>query len=103
MKRFHISEMRFFRLVDRVRCWDKRQKVHRIKYVRFQVLTAASMKMAAFWDVAPCSLVKVYRRFGGACCFLCQDFLPVVSTFETPVNFYRNSRRNIPEGSHLQD
>jgi hypothetical protein len=27
------------------------------KYVRFQVLTAASMKMAVFWIVAPCSLV----------------------------------------------
>jgi hypothetical protein len=26
------------------------------------------MKMAVFWVVAPCSLVKVYRRFGGACC-----------------------------------
>jgi hypothetical protein len=25
----------------------------------FQVLTAASMKMAVFWDVALCSLVKV--------------------------------------------
>jgi hypothetical protein len=24
--------------------------------------------MAIFWDVAPCSLVKVYRRFRGACC-----------------------------------
>jgi hypothetical protein len=32
---------------------------------RFQVLTAASMKMAVFWDVAPSSLVEVYRRFRG--------------------------------------
>jgi hypothetical protein len=31
--------------------------------VRFQVFTAASMKMTVFWDVAPCSLVEVYRRF----------------------------------------
>jgi len=29
------------------------------KKVRFRVLTAASMKMAAFWDMAPCSLVEV--------------------------------------------
>jgi hypothetical protein len=36
--------------------------------VRFQVLTAASMKMAVFWIVAACSLVQVYRRFRGACC-----------------------------------
>jgi hypothetical protein len=26
------------------------------------------MKMTVFWDVAPCSLVKVYRRFRGVCC-----------------------------------
>jgi hypothetical protein len=35
--------------------------------VRFLVLTAASMKMAGFWVVAPCSLVEVYHRFRGAC------------------------------------
>jgi hypothetical protein len=32
-------------------------------YVAFQVLTAA-----IFWVVAPCSLVKIYRRFRNACC-----------------------------------
>jgi hypothetical protein len=26
------------------------------------------MKMIAFWDVAPYTLVEVYRRFRGACC-----------------------------------
>jgi hypothetical protein len=36
--------------------------------VRFQVLTASSIKMAVFWVVAPCSLVKFYRHFRGACC-----------------------------------
>jgi hypothetical protein len=25
-------------------------------------------KMIVFWDVAPCSLVEVYRRFRGDCC-----------------------------------
>jgi hypothetical protein len=39
-----------------------------MKYVRFQVLTAASMKIRAFWDMAPCSLVAVDRRFRGAYC-----------------------------------
>jgi hypothetical protein len=38
--------------------------------VRFQVLTAASMKMAVFWVVAPCSLVEVYRRYRGPCCLI---------------------------------
>jgi hypothetical protein len=36
--------------------------------VSFQVLTAASMKMTLFWDVAPCSLVEIYRRFRRAYC-----------------------------------
>jgi hypothetical protein len=34
--------------------------------VRFYALTAASMKMRAFWDIAPYSLVGVDRRFRGA-------------------------------------
>jgi hypothetical protein len=47
-----------------------RRIVHkqRICGVRFQVLTAASMKITAFWDVAPCSLAEVYRRFLRAYC-----------------------------------
>jgi hypothetical protein len=36
--------------------------------VRFQVLTAASMKMVAFWGMVLCSLVEVDRRFRGAYC-----------------------------------
>jgi hypothetical protein len=30
------------------------------------------MKMAVFWIVVPCSLVEVYRRFGGTCCLYYQ-------------------------------
>jgi hypothetical protein len=36
--------------------------------MRFQVLTAASMKSTVLWDIAPCSLVEVDRRFWGAYC-----------------------------------
>jgi hypothetical protein len=36
--------------------------------VRIQVLTAANMKTTVFWDIAPCSVVEVYRLFGGSCC-----------------------------------
>jgi hypothetical protein len=36
--------------------------------VIFQVLTAASMKMAVFCDVVLCSLVKIDRHFIGAYC-----------------------------------
>jgi hypothetical protein len=31
-------------------------------YVGFEVLTAASMKMAVFWVVASCSVVEVWQR-----------------------------------------
>jgi hypothetical protein len=43
---------------------------------RFQVLTAAGMKMAVSWVVAPCCLVEVYRRFRGACCLYHQHYDP---------------------------
>jgi hypothetical protein len=39
-----------------------------VKYVRFEVLMVATMQMAVFWVVAPCSLVEVYQCFRGACC-----------------------------------
>jgi hypothetical protein len=65
--------------------------------------------MTVFWDIAPCCLVEVYRRFRGAYCLHHQGdeslitlMLEAVSTFETSVNFYQTSRRNIPEDSHLQ-
>jgi hypothetical protein len=63
--------------------------------MRFQVLTAASMKMTVFWDFAPCSLVEIDRRFRGAL------MMEAASTSETSVNFYETTRRNIPEDRHL--
>jgi hypothetical protein len=41
--------------------------------VRFQVLTAASMKFRVFWDILPSSQIDVDRRFTGACCLHHQD------------------------------
>jgi hypothetical protein len=32
-----------------------------------------SMKVSVFWEVAPSSLVEVYRRFGGSYCLHHQD------------------------------
>jgi hypothetical protein len=32
------------------------------------VLSLGGIKMAAFWDVVPCSLVGIYRHFRAACC-----------------------------------
>jgi hypothetical protein len=34
-------------------------------YVGFEVLTAVVMKSTIFWDIMPCSLLSVIRRFGG--------------------------------------
>jgi hypothetical protein len=62
--------------------------------IRLKVLTAMSMKMAVFWVVAPCSLVKVHQRFRGSCCLHHQG--------ETLVNFYQTTRRYNPKYSHLR-
>jgi hypothetical protein len=51
--------------------------------VRFQVLTAASMKITVFWDVASCSLIAV--------------MMEAVSTSETLINFYKTARCNVPK------
>jgi hypothetical protein len=75
------------------------QKCHH--QVGFQVLTAASMKMAVFWVVAPCSLVEVYRRFRGACWVLIALMMEAASSSETSVNFYQTTRRYNSEDSHL--
>jgi hypothetical protein len=55
-----------------------------MKLVRFQFLTAVSMKMTFFWDVAIIALM-----------------MEAVSTSETSVNFYQATWHNIPEDSHL--
>jgi hypothetical protein len=56
--------------------------------VRFQILTAASIKMTVFWDVVPYSLVVTLM-------------IEAVSTSKTSVNFYQTTQRIIPEDSHL--
>jgi hypothetical protein len=37
-------------------------------FVGFEVLTAVIMKSTIFWDITPCSLLRVNRRFGGTYC-----------------------------------
>jgi hypothetical protein len=74
-------------------------------FVRFQVLTTANMKITVFWDAVPCSLVKIYRRFRGACCLHHQApialMMEAASTSETSFNV-STKRRSIPEDSHLR-
>jgi hypothetical protein len=70
-------------------------------YLRFQVLTAASMKFRVFWDVLPCSEVDVDRCFRGKYC-LHHLGDEAVCTSETSVNIYLTTRQYIPENSKLQ-
>jgi hypothetical protein len=67
--------------------------------MRFQFLTAESMKMAAFRVLGPCSLVEVCRRFRGACYSALLKEAP--NTSETSVNVYQTTRRKIPANSYV--
>jgi hypothetical protein len=44
-----------------------------ILVVRFEILTAVTLKSTAFWDVTQCSLVGVYQRYGEMYWFHLQD------------------------------
>jgi hypothetical protein len=57
------------------------------------------MKMTAFCDIAPCSLVEVDRRFRDAYCLYQQE---TVRTSETFVYFNETIRRYFPEGCHFK-
>jgi hypothetical protein len=67
--------------------------------VRFQVLTAASMKFRiVFWDVLPCKII-VDRRFIGTYCLHHQGsnlMMEAVRTSETSVDNYF-TRQYIPD------
>jgi hypothetical protein len=45
------------------------------------------------WDVAPCNLVEIYRRFRGVAALM----MEAASTAETSVNLYQTTRHYIPE------
>jgi hypothetical protein len=62
-------------------------------FVRFHFLTAANMKIRAFWDIAPCSLFEVDRRFRGS-------LRP--SSGSSSVYSNETTRRCTPDGSNLQ-
>jgi hypothetical protein len=78
------------------------------KQVTSQILTAASMKMTASWDTAPCSVVEVDWRFclhhqGLDASWSLALMMEAVRTSETSANFYETTRGNIPEGCHLHE
>jgi hypothetical protein len=86
----------------------------------FEVLTAVLMKSTIFWDITPCSPLKINGRFGGTYRLHLQLYLPSAFTLvscsayfstmkmeaacssQTSINFQRNTRRYIPEDITLQ-
>jgi hypothetical protein len=78
-----------------------------IYLVRFQVLMVADTKMTAFWDIALCSLMKVYRHFRGAYFLHHQGnetlMMTAVCTSEISVYFHKTTWRYIPESCHLHE
>jgi hypothetical protein len=63
--------------------------------VWLEVLTAVTMKMAVFWVVAPCGLVRVYHSFRGLYCLHHQGDRQLV-------NLHQSTQRYNPEDSHLK-
>jgi hypothetical protein len=56
--------------------------------MRFLVVMVATVKMALFRVVVPCSLVKVHRRFKVVCFLINALMMEAASTSELSVNFY---------------
>jgi hypothetical protein len=53
-----------------------------------------SLKLAALWDVVPCSLVDTDRHFTS-------HMMEAVSISKTSGNVYQTARRKIPQDGHL--
>jgi hypothetical protein len=71
--------------------------------MRYQVLTAASMKMIAFWDIAPCSPVVAdhISEVRTASIIRAMMMMEAVRKSETSVCYNETTRHNIPEDYHL--
>jgi hypothetical protein len=73
---------------------------------------AVVMKTTIFWDITPCSPLKVSRRFGKTYSLLARWFLAelifstpkmkAICSSETSVDTQRTTRRYIPEDGTLQ-
>jgi hypothetical protein len=69
---------------------NSREKYKLGIHVKLQVLTVQSMEMTVMWDVAPCSLIGINRRFRGAYSLNHQPialFMEAVNTSETSKTF----------------
>jgi hypothetical protein len=78
-------------------------------FVGFAVLTAVVMKSTIFWDIMPCSPLKVNRELPPAftlvSCLAYSSTLKVeaICSSETSVRFQRTTRRYIPGDSTLRN
>jgi hypothetical protein len=68
--------------------------------IRFQVLTAASMKMTVLWNVASCTMVKV--RFRRACCLHHQGDEWRSASFKFPAVYGTRSNYNVYKSLPLE-
>jgi hypothetical protein len=73
--------------------------------VKFQALRAASLKMTAFYDIEPCCLVEVNRRFRDAysAASIIRAMMKTVRTYETSVYFETTLRYIYSSGSIVSD
>jgi hypothetical protein len=60
-----------------------------------------AVKLTAFWDIVPRSIVKVDRSFRGARYLFIALMMEAVSTCETSIYFKKTTRRYILEGCYL--
>jgi hypothetical protein len=65
MNTVYIGWEKYRRAAPRSEKYDNLHNEH--LYKGSEVLTAVVMKSSIFWDVTPCSLLEVNRRFGGTC------------------------------------
>jgi hypothetical protein len=75
-------------------------------FVRFQVLTAAKLKMTAFWDIVQCCLEEENRRWRGVYCIYYQNYkyAPLIALMEAVryTTLHGSISRWLPSLNYLQ-
>jgi hypothetical protein len=61
------------------------------------------MTMIALWDIVPCSVAEVDRRFRDTYASIIRAMMEAVRISETSVYFSENTRHCITEGCNLGD
>jgi hypothetical protein len=88
--------------VSCLQLYEENMKVGSV-LVRFQVLTATSIKMTVFWGVSPCNLVETDRCFRGVCCLQHQGDEYTVNSSETSAIFLFFKLPDYRCGASFQD